>query len=143
MYEARAMSSASAEACWEAWIDVAGWSRFDHIKAAAIDGEFRPGAIITSKAEGLPRSKLRVTYAERPALWLDESRFPGMRMTFSHVIRTESGGTSLTERVEIDGPLGHVVGPLLRRKLEALFKASVASVARSASAEASARRPTT
>ena len=65
-----------------------------------------------------------------------------MRMTFSHVIRTESGGTSLTERVEIAGPLGHVIGPLLRRKLEALFKASVASVATSASAEAAARPPT-
>ena len=42
------------------------------------------------------------------------------------------GGTELTERVLIRGPLARLVGVLMRRKLEALFAASVAEVARRA-----------
>ena len=132
-YQASATTNASADAVWEAWIDVAGWSRFNHIESASINGEFRPGAAIVSKAKGLPRSRLIVTQVEPPRLWVDESRFPGMRMTFEHTIEPGADGTTLTERVDIAGPLGQVVAPLLRRKLEALFEASVAAVAGSAS----------
>ena len=99
-YEASAVSRAHPGAVWDVWIDVARWSESEHIESARIDGEFRPGAAITSKARGLPRSTLKVTRVEPPALWVDESRSPG--------------------------------GPLLRRKLEALFAASVAHVARTA-----------
>ena len=66
-----------------------------------------------------------------------------MRMTFDHVIEPGEGGTRLTERVQISGPLARALGPLMRRKLEALFAASVAAVARQAEAtEAQAERPT-
>jgi hypothetical protein len=141
-YEASAVTRASAEAAWAAWTDVAGWSAYDHIELAQIDGEFRAGAVITSKAKGFPRSTLTVTRAERPSLWVDESRSPGTRMTFEHVIEPVRDETGLTERVRITGPLGRVVGPLLKGRLEALFAASVAAVARQAEAsEAVAETP--
>ena len=35
---------------WAAWIDVASWSAADHIESAQLDGEFRPGSVISSKA---------------------------------------------------------------------------------------------
>src|SRR4051812_36221302 len=127
-YEASTSSRAGAAAAWDAWIDVARWSEADHIESAQVDGEFRPGAVITSKAKGLPRSTLTVTRVESPTLWTDESSSPGVRMTFDHVIESRPDGTVLTERVVIAGPLGRIVGPLLRRKLEALFAASVAHV---------------
>jgi len=48
----------------------------------------------------------------------------------------------LTERVVVGGPLARLVGPLLRRKLQALFRASVAHVARTAeAAEGSPKTP--
>ena len=53
-------------------------------------------------------------------------------MTFEHVIEATDAGTRLTERVQITGPLGYVVGPLMRRRLEAVFEAAVAAVARQA-----------
>ncbi|HEY8779576.1 MAG TPA: hypothetical protein VIL93_07280, partial [Solirubrobacterales bacterium] len=56
----------------------------------------------------------------------------GMHMTFDHTIEAGDDGTTLTERVVIHGPLGRLVGPMMRRKLEALFAASVAEVARRA-----------
>lgn len=140
-YEASTVTPASAEAAWTAWTDVERWSGYDHIESAQIDGEFRIGAVITSKAKGFPSSKLTVTHAERPTLWVDESRSSGMRMIFDHIIETAEGGTRLTERVRIGGPLARLFGPLLRRKLEALFATSVAMVARDAEAAKAAAKP--
>ena len=136
-YEASGMANASTETVWAAWTDVVGWSAADHIEFARIDGEFRVGAVITSKARGFPSSSLTVTRADHPSLWVDESRFPGMRMTFDHMIEPGDSGTRLTERVRISGPLGHALGPLLRRRLEVLFAASVTYIARRAEAESS------
>jgi hypothetical protein len=142
-YEASAVTKAGAQAAWTAWTDVEGWSAYDHIESARVDGAFRPGAVITSKAKGFPSSTLTVTRTEPPSLWVDESRSPGMHMTFDHVVEPGEGGTRLTERVRIGGPLGRALGPLMRRKLEALFAASVAAVARQAeAAEARAEPPT-
>src|SRR3989442_1762996 len=110
-YEASGMANASAEAVWAVWTDVAGWSADDHIEFARIDGEFRVGAVITSKAKGFPSSTLTGTRADHPSLWVDESRFPGMHMTFNHIVEPGDSGTRLTERVRVSGPLGHALGP--------------------------------
>jgi len=142
-YEASTVTKASAEAAWTAWTDVESWSAYDHIESARIDGAFGPGAVITSKARGFPGSSLTVTRAEPPSLWVDESRSAGVKMIFDHVIEPGEDGTRLTERVRISGLLGRAFGPLMRRKLEALFAASVAAVARQAeAAEARAEQPT-
>jgi hypothetical protein len=131
-YEASAVSRAAPEEVWAAWIDVANWSASDHIESARLDGEFHPGGVISSKAKGFPGSTLTITRVESPRLWVDESRSFGMHMTFDHTIEAGDDGTTLTERVVIHGPLGRLVGPMMRRKLEALFAASVAEVARRA-----------
>ncbi len=131
-YKVSAVSRAAPADVWAAWIDVASWSASDHIESAQLDGEFRPGSVISSKARGFPGSTLTITRVEPTRLWVDESRSLGMRMTFDHTIEAGDDGTTLTESVVIRGPLGHLVGRLMRRKLEALFAASVAEVARRA-----------
>ena len=140
-YEASVVTNASAEAAWTAWTDVESWGQYDHIEAASVEGAFRPGAAITSKAKGFPSSTLTVTRVEPPRVWVDETRSPGLRMTFDHVVEPGEGGTRLTERVRISGPLARVLGPLLRRRLEALFAASVAAVARQAEAAEAQTEP--
>lgn len=55
-------------------------------------------------------------------------------MTFEHLIDADGSSTRLTERVQMAGPLAYLLGPMLRRRLEALFAASVAAVARQAEA---------
>jgi hypothetical protein len=82
-----------------------------------------------SKAKGFPRTTLTITRVEPPHVWVDESRSPGVQMTFEHVIEPGETGTTLTERVLMRGPLARLVGPLMRRKLKALFESSVAHVA--------------
>jgi hypothetical protein len=140
-YSATTTTSAGAEAVWDAWIDVNGWNDGEHIEQAEIDGAFAPGAKITSKARGLPLAVATVTHVERPRLWVDETRSPGVRMSFEHLIEPGEPATTLTERVRVTGPLAIVVGPLMRRKLTALFLASAETVARQAEARAGASRP--
>ena len=84
-YEASRVARAAPEKVWAAWIDVATWSESEHIESARLDGEFRPGGIITSKASGFPRSTLTITHVEPHRLWVDESRAPGVRMMFEVV----------------------------------------------------------
>src|SRR5436309_1587062 len=57
-YEASVVTKASAQAAWTAWTDVEGWSAYDHIERARVDGAFHPGAVITSKARGLPQQQI-------------------------------------------------------------------------------------
>jgi hypothetical protein len=131
-YEASGVARAAPEDVWAAWIDVASWSESEHIESARLDAEFKPGSIVTTKAKGFPRSTLTITRVEPPRLWVDASSSPGVKMTFEHVIEPGEAGTEVTERVLIRGPLARIVGPLLRRRLEGLFAASVAHVAHQA-----------
>jgi hypothetical protein len=138
-YEASVIARVTPEDVWSAWVDVASWSESEHIESARLDGEFLPGGIIATKAKGFPRSTLTITRVEPPRLWVDESRSPGVHMTFEHVIEPGEAGTRLTERVLIRGPLARIVAALMRRRLEALFAASVAHVGHQAEQAAKAR----
>ena len=51
-YEVSTDTRVSAAAVWAAWTDVARWSSHDHMESASIDGAFRVGAKITTKARG-------------------------------------------------------------------------------------------
>lgn len=131
-WEASAVADATPEQVWEAWTDVASWADGDHIRSAALEGEFAVGGVIRTHARGFPPSTLTLTRVERPGMWADESRSPGVHMTFEHLIEPVDGGTKITERALVAGPLARLVGALMGRKLQALFEASTAQVVRQA-----------
>ena len=122
-------STASPEALFAAWTDVARWPEASLIERAEIDGRFKVGAVIRSKSRGLPPSKLTVTRVERPRLWTDETSSIGVSMWFDHIIEPDGDGSRLTERATISGPLGIVAAILLKGRLTALFAASLDHVA--------------
>jgi hypothetical protein len=127
--EASATTTATPEQVWAEWIDVERWTQGDAIEEAELDGAFEVGSTIRTKAKGFPRSTLTVTVVDPPLLWVDESRAPGVRMTFEHVIEPAATGTRVTERALIRGALAPVVGRVMRGRLERLFAASTADLA--------------
>ena len=127
--EASATTTATPEQVWAEWIDVARWREGDVVEEAQLEGPFEVGSTIRTKAKGFPRSTLTVTVVDRPCLWVDESRAPGLRMTFEHVIEPSTTGTKVTERALISGALAPVVGRLMSGKLERLLAASTADLA--------------
>ena len=131
-YSGSAVTQARPEDVWAAWVDVARWSDGDVIESARLKGDFKEGSTIVSKVRGFPSTSLTITRVEPYRVWVDESRAPGMRMTFEHVIEPGNAGTTITERVVISGPLGGIVGRAMQRRLQALFAATTKQVARQA-----------
>ena len=109
-YWGSAVTQARPEDVWAAWVDVARWSDGDVIESARLKGDFKEGSTIVSKVRGFPSTSLTITRVEPYRVWVDESRAPGMRMSFEHVIEPGDAGTTITERVVISGPLGGIVG---------------------------------
>ena len=122
-------STATPEALFAAWTDVSRWGEVDGIESAEINGRFKVGATITSRSRWLPPTKLTITRVERPRLWTDETTSLGVRMWFDHIIEQEGEQTSITERATIVGPLGYLLAFLIKRRLVALFEASLQHVA--------------
>lgn len=92
-----ASTRASPQDAWAAWVNVAGWSDGNVIKTARLNGDFAVGSTIVSKAKGFPTSiRTTITRVEPHRLWVNESRFPGVRMAFEHLIEPGEASTKLT-----------------------------------------------
>jgi hypothetical protein len=104
------------------------------IERAHLNGDFQARSTIVSKPRGFPASTLTITRVDRPRVWVGESGVPGWRMTVEHLIERDVGGTKLTERMWISGPLGRLIGSVLRRRLAALLVAMTEQIARQAEA---------
>lgn len=136
-FEGSAVSPASAEAVFAAWRNVAGWATGDGpIRTASIDGPFAIGAVIKVKAKRFPPSTFVITKIDGPGSWSDESRLPGLRMVFDHLATPGAGGTAITERVTMTGPLAGLAGRVMRKRMIKLFVASSKATAARAEAQA-------
>ena len=133
-----AATRAKPEDVWTAWIDVARWSDGDVIKAARLDGAFQEGSTLVSKPRGFPAASWTITRVEPPRLWVSESHGPGARMIAEHLVEPEDAGTKLTERLSFSGPLGRLLGRIVRRRLEATLTSMTEQIARDAERRRSA-----
>jgi hypothetical protein len=128
------MTQAGQEDAWAAWTDVARWSDGDVIERANLNGDFEAGSTIFSKPKGFPANTGTITRVDRPRVWVSESRVPGWRVTVEHVIERDVAGTKLTERMSISGPLGALIGRVVRRQITAVLVAMTEQIARQAEA---------
>lgn len=123
------MSSADPAAAWAAWTNPAQWPG-GVIEKASIDGDFVVGAKITAKAKGGPSTTHTVTSMDPPRTWVGVTKFPGLTMTYEHEIDAVEGGTTLTERAVMTGPLSGIAALLIGKSLAKGFKESTARIAR-------------
>ncbi len=113
------------------------------IKTARLDGEFREGSKIVSKPIGFPAVTAlgiswTITLVEPPRLWVSESHGPGARMIAEHLIEPGEAGTKLTEQLSFSGPVGGLLGRIVRRRLEATLSSMTEQIAREAERRSSA-----
>jgi hypothetical protein len=111
--------SAPARAVWDVWADVAAWPSWNPtVAAAALDGPFADGASGKFKHVNGVRSKI-VLRDVRPGIgFVVASGLPGARLRIEHeVTGVPEGGSRVTERAVVDGPLGRLWSLLLRRQL--------------------------
>jgi hypothetical protein len=128
-FEGTSVSSADPSAVYWAWTTPHKWPG-GVIEKASIDRDFEVGANITAKAKGGPSTTHTVTSVDPPRGWVGESKFPGLTMTYEHEIEPVDGGTKLTERAVMSGPLAGVAALLLGRSLAKGFNESTSRIAR-------------
>jgi hypothetical protein len=85
------------------------WSR--------LNGPFEVGTKGKSKPPGLPAGRFRLTVVEPERMFATETRLPGARLLFEHVIEPHEVGVTITHRAVISGPLTFLYARILRRAI--------------------------
>lgn len=117
------VTAASGEAVWALWSDVRTRPDWDAgIEWVELEGPFAAGSEGKLKPAGSRAVRFRMLFAEPGAGFADETKLPLARMRFEHQLaHRSSGGTSITHRVRISGPLAplftRVIGRGLAREL--------------------------
>ena len=109
-------------AIYRLYADVANWHRWDpDTKRATLDGPFAVGSrgkLTPAKGNTVP---MVVSFADPLRGFTVESRIPLLlRMVFEHELIAQ--GASVTEvvhRVTLSGPLAWLIGPGLKRQIDA------------------------
>jgi hypothetical protein len=113
-------SSASPAAVWRRYVDVEGWSEWSRqgVEWSRIDGPFEVGTTGTSKPPGLPAGRFRLVTVEPEARFVTETRLPGSRLRFEHVVTPEDPGSRIRHSAALEGPLAFVYLRVLRKRIE-------------------------
>jgi Polyketide cyclase / dehydrase and lipid transport len=110
------------DAIYSIYADVPNWPRWDpDTKAAVLNGPFAVssrGTLTPAKGNPIP---MLVTLADPSRGFTVESRIPLLlRMVFEHeLIARGPTDTEVVHRVTLTGPLSWLIGPALRRQLDA------------------------
>jgi hypothetical protein len=118
--EHSADSEASPEAVWRRYVDVENWREWAQkgVEESSIDGEFEVGTKGVTKAPNLPRARFELVAVEPERRFASKSKVPGGTLLFEHEIEPTDGGTRITHRARLDGPLAFIWSPLLGRLVE-------------------------
>ncbi|MCU0927328.1 MAG: SRPBCC family protein [Hydrogenophaga sp.] len=115
------------------YADVANWHRWDpDTKSATLDGTFAVGSrgsLTPAKGNTVP---MVVTSADPAHGFTVESRIPLLlRMVFEHeLVARGPATTEVMHRVTLSGPLAWLIGPALRRQLDAGLPVTLARLKR-------------
>jgi len=132
--EHTAHSSASPQAVWALWADTAEWPRWNPtIADVSLDGPFAEGTTGTLKPAHGPKAKMVLRDVRPSAGFTDVARLPGAQMRVEHeVADAPEGGSRVTERAVLRGPLARLWSLLLGRQLRRDMAAGAQASARAA-----------
>jgi uncharacterized protein YndB with AHSA1/START domain len=124
-------SQGSRRDVWALWSDVSTWPEWDAgVERVEIDGPFVAGSRGRLKPAGSPAVRFRVLRTDPERSFADESRLPFARMVFEHELAdADGGGTVITHRATIRGPLTPLWRRLIGRGLERELPETVRTLA--------------
>ena len=124
-------TTASPEAIWRLWSEVAGWPEWNaDIERIEISGPFAAGSTISMTPIGQQPVELRVVDALEPELFVDEASLGDVVVRTIHRVESLEGDRSrVTYRMEISGPAADSVGPEVGPQISADFPETLAALA--------------
>jgi hypothetical protein len=120
-FEHSAKSAAAKENVWRRYVDVATWREWsvEGVEWSRLDGPFEVGTTGKSKPPGrLPAGSFRVDAVVPNELYRSETKLPGARLLFEHIIEPADEGVTITHRAILEGPLARLWLPVLRKSIE-------------------------
>jgi hypothetical protein len=105
---------------WERYRDVDNWSEWSPkgVEESSLDGDFAVGSRGTSKAPYLPKGNFELIEVEPQRGFTSKAKLPGATLTFEHQLEPIDGGTRITHRASLEGPLSVVWRPAVGRIIE-------------------------
>src|SRR5258708_314568 len=122
-YELAVDSTATPEALWAVWSDVAGWPDWNAgVEKIEIDGPFAAGSRFTMTPPGEEPIQMRLLDVIPLVLFTDKMDAGDFVVTTVHRLEPlPGGGTRIVYRTEITGPAAAEVGPQLGPAITADF----------------------
>jgi hypothetical protein len=116
-FDHSADSDATPDAVWRRYVDVEHWSEWSPkgVEKSSIDGDFEVGTEGMSKAPNLPKGKFELIEVEPERRFVSKAELPGGKLTFEHMIEPTNGGTRITHRATLTGPLTFLWSPVIGR----------------------------
>ena len=140
-YEHSIETTATTEALWARWTDVAGWAEWNaDIEKVEIDGPFTVGGQITMTPHGGDPVRLRLTDVRPNELFVDEAELDGVVIRTLHHLQPLATGaaattrTRITYRTQITGPAADELAPQLGPAITSDFPETMAALAKAAGA---------
>jgi uncharacterized protein YndB with AHSA1/START domain len=108
-------TTASPQALWRLFEDVAGWTRWNAgIERIALHGPFASGSTFEMQPPGMDAFTSTLRDVRRDAAFVDETVLDGTRFLVSHELQPlPSGGTRVVYAVRVEGPEAETLGPLV------------------------------
>jgi hypothetical protein len=109
------------------WTDLSQYGEWaPSFEWAALEGPFEVGSRVKLKLENGIRRKVKIVACVPGRVWSTEDRLPLASMRLDHEVEaTESGGTRMTMRHTIDGPLAGLYTLAFRRQIEESLPATL------------------
>jgi hypothetical protein len=115
-FEHSAESKAKPAGIWERYTDVDHWSDWSKgVEESELDGEFEVGSKGTIKAPQLFRTRFELIEVDPERRFDSKAKVLGGTIVFEHFIEPANGGTRITHRATLEGPLNFVWVPLIGR----------------------------
>jgi polyketide cyclase/dehydrase/lipid transport protein len=133
-YEHSVETTATSEALWHHWSDMAMWPQWnDGIETIDVEGPFEVGTAFTMTPPGDEPIRMRLTEIKRGESFTDEMDAGDFVVRTEH--RLEPGAAGLTRiiyRTEITGEAADHIGPELGPQITADFPEVLAALAKRA-----------
>ena len=108
-------TTASPEALWRLFEDVAGWTSWNvGIERIALDGPFAAGSTFEMKPPGMDALRSTLRDVRPHEGFVDETALENTRFLVSHELQAlASGGTRVVYAVRVEGPEAATLGRLV------------------------------
>jgi hypothetical protein len=128
--EHSAESATPPAGIWERYTDVEQWHEWSKgVEESRLEGDFEVGSKGTTKAPNLPKIGFELIEVEPERRFVSKAKLPGGTLAFEHMIEPTNGGTRITHRATLAGPLNFFWNPLIGRIVKRELPASVERLA--------------